>query len=149
MAKSILTGEPFSRNDISKLAHYFEQSFDYYLNNHSPFFNDYLKSLRTIVGLGFTAALADHDLLSTYQHYLERFIAMNEGDFRVNPGAKRGIAQAVAEMVNTGGFSFYALKFPRYYHDFYEAVCYTLVQTPKLSGEPNEVERLVAQLTIR
>lgn len=149
MAKSILTGEPFSRNDISKLAQLFEQSFDYYVNNQSPFFPDYLKALRTMIGLAFTAALTDRDLFFTYQHYLERFIAQDLGDFKINPGAKRGISQAVAEMVNTGAISFYALRFPRYYDDFRVALCYTLAQIPRLNGEQDEAERLLGHLVIR
>jgi len=59
MANRILTGEPFSRNDVSKLAQLFEQSFDYYISHNTPFFSDYLNALRTVVGLGFTASLVD------------------------------------------------------------------------------------------
>lgn len=135
MAEFILTGEQFSRNDVSKLAQFFEQSFDYYINHNTPFFSDYLNALRTVVGLGFTASLVDRQLFCIYQHYLQRFIALNEGDFKRNPGSKRGLAQAVAEMTYTAALCFYALHFPRYYEEFIAALHYALVKIPSLSGK--------------
>lgn len=147
MANRILTGEPFSRNDVSKLAQLFEQSFDYYISHNTPFFSDYLNALRTVVGLGFTASLVDRQLFCIYQHYLERFIALNEGDFKRNPGSKRGLAQAVAEMTYTAALCFYALHFPRYYEEFITALHYTLVKIPSLSGRRDEAEALLARLT--
>lgn len=149
MATGILAGEPFSRNDISILAALFEQSFDYYIYHNSPFFSDYLNALRTVVGLGFTASLVARSLFCIYRHYLERFIAQDEGDFKVNPGAKRSIAQAVAEMINTASISFYALRFPRYYDDFMAAFSHTVVKIPTFTGNRAEAERILAHLVIR
>lgn len=148
MAASILTGEAFSRNDISKLAQLFEQSFDYYITHNSPFFCDYLKALRTVAGLGFAAALADKSLFCVYQHHLHRFVVQNEGNFKTNPGAKRSISQAMAEMIATAALCFYALQFPRYYEDFIAALRYTLVKIPVFSDGRDEAEKLLARFII-
>ena len=78
MAKGILAGEPLSRNDILKIVHIFEQSFDHYLNPDNPYFSEYLQSLRTLVGLGFTAAVADGNLLYLYKVYLGKFLILEE-----------------------------------------------------------------------
>src|SRR5258707_10820246 len=99
MAKKILATQPLLRNDVPILAQLFEVSFDYHLTNHSPFFPDYLRALRTLIGLGFTAALADKDLFSIYKQYLETFLNQEAGDFKSNQGAKRLIAQAASEMI--------------------------------------------------
>ena len=149
MAKSILAVEPLSRNDIPILANLFEVSFDYYINNNSPFFIDYLCSLRTLVGLGFTAVLADRTLLCIYQHYLERFIAHDEGNFRVSQHAKILIAQSVAEMVVTATVSFSALKNPRYYEDFRVALHYTLAKIPELFDEQGKAQSILTRLSAR
>lgn len=82
MANIRLTVQPLSRNDISIMTSLLEQSFDYYLNLYSPFFSDYLRALRTVVGLGFTAVLADRSLLSIYQWYLNHFMQQKEGGFQ-------------------------------------------------------------------
>ena len=60
---------------------------------HSPFFSDYLRALRTVVGLDYTAVLADRSLLSIYQWYLNHFFQHKEGDFREAQSAKTHIAQ--------------------------------------------------------
>jgi hypothetical protein len=152
MAKGILAVEPLSRNDIAILAQLFEISFDYYINNHSthsPFFNDYLKHLRTLVGLGFTAVLVDRSLLCIYEHYLERFMGQKEGDFRERKHAKTLIAQSVAEMVATSTISFSALQFPRYYDEFSTALHYTVAKIPELFGEKKKVQYILARLAVK
>src|SRR5262245_24246965 len=100
MAKKTLAVRPLSFNDLSTIARLFEVSFDVHLNNPSLSIADYLCSLRTLVGLGFTAALADKELLGIYQTYLRQFLALHEGDFQKGEGAKKRIAQSLAEMVD-------------------------------------------------
>jgi len=148
MANIRLTVQPLSRNDISIIASLLEQSFDYYLNHNSPFFSDYLCSLRTLVGLGFTAVLADRSLLSIYQGYLSNFIGQKEGDFREARSATKHIAQSTAEMVGTAVISFKALRHPRYYGDFLQALHYILTKIPTLTNDAKEAERILNGLTV-
>ena len=147
MAKHMLTALPFSRNEISTLAHLFELSFDYHLNGRSAFFTDYLRSLRTVAGLGFTAVLADRSLLSIYQIYLRQFMAQEEGDFSKSPN-KTFIAQSVAEMVGTAAISFRVLGFPCYYEAFNRALGDTVARIPRILGKTSEVESLLTRLNI-
>ena len=149
MAHRILAVEPLSRNDIPILAHLFEVSFDYYLGTNSPFFIDYLKHLRMLAGLGFTAVLVDRDLLLTYQHYLDRFMVHNEGDFRASQNAKTLIAQSAAEMVVTAAISFSALNCPRYYQDFIVALHHTIATIPERGEEQRNAQSILARLAVK
>ena len=146
MAENILAGEPLSRNDLHIIAQIFEQSFNYYFNHKLPFPPEYLQTLRTLVGLGFTAALADRNLLYAYQTYLARFLIQEEQDFKVNLGANRSIAQSLAEMIHLASICFYALKFPKYYQDFIAALR-TILLIPEPS-EQKEVERILEHLVV-
>ncbi|MBX9587486.1 MAG: hypothetical protein K2X50_09535 [Gammaproteobacteria bacterium] len=148
LAHNSLAVQPLSRNDISIIANLLKHSFDYYLNHQSPFFVDYLCSLRTLVGLGFTAVLADRSLLSIYQHYLNHFIGQKEGDFRQSPEAKEMIAQSTAEMVGTAVISFRALRHPPYYGEFINSLHYTIAKIPELKDGTNDSERILSNLTV-
>ena len=148
MAKASLAVHPLSRNDISIIAKLLEQSFDYYLNHISPFYSDYLCSLRTVVGLGYTAVLTDTFKLSTYQRYLNCFIEQKKGDFRKAEGAKKLIAQVTAEMVGTAVSSFKVLRYPLYYGEFVKALHHTIATVPRLTIANNEADRIISRLMV-
>jgi hypothetical protein len=150
MANIRLTVQPLSRNDIVELANLFELSFDYYIKNNSPFLIDYLRSLRTLVGLGFTAtaALGNKALLCIYQRYLDDFMRHKEGNFKESEGAKTLIAQSVAELVATAILSFNALNYPRYYEEFMLALQYTMAIIPHFTDKSSEAERILSYLTV-
>src|SRR5271167_3873685 len=99
MANVSLAISPLSRNDIPIIANLLERSFDYFIDHYSSYFYEYLKSLRTVAGLGLTAALVDRDLLCIYQRYLKQLLAHKEGNFRESVGAKTSIAQCLSEMI--------------------------------------------------
>ncbi|KTD25156.1 hypothetical protein [Legionella maceachernii] len=141
-----LTVHPLSRNDIAILANLFEASFDYYIHHNSPFFIDYLRNLRTLIGLGYTAILADGALLSVYQRYLDNFIEQKIGNFRERQQNKLLIALSTAEMIGSAVISFSALKFPQYYDDFIEALYYTIVRNPEIIDYKKDAERIFNQL---
>ena len=128
MGKSILAVQPLTRNDISMLSQVLEASLVHYSHNTS-FFTDYLKALKTLVGLGFTAALVEGRLLNSYRTYLECFLSHGEGDFKANQDAQKRIAQYVAEMVGLSTIHFHLLKYPRYHEDFIHALDYAMAKT--------------------
>ena len=150
MANVRLTVQPLSRNDIVILANLFELSFDYFINHNSPYFIDYISSLRTLVGLGLTAAaaLADKDLLCIYQRHFDNFMRHKAGNFKESEGAKTLIAQSVAELVATAVISFKALNYPRYYKDFMVALHHTMAKIPKFTDKDSEAERILSYLTV-
>lgn len=149
MAKEIVTVQPLSRNEISLIARLFERSFEYHIDHPSPFFTEYLQSLRTVVGLGFAAVLVDRSLLCVYQDYLNRFLDHKEGDFKECALNKTVIAQSVAEMVALSVISFMALRYPRYYEDFFFALKHTLAKIPALLDQQHhDVEEILRRLTV-
>jgi hypothetical protein len=148
MANSRVAVQSLSRNDLSLIASLLEESFDYYLNHNSPFFVDYLRALRTLVGLGYTAVLADNALLSIYQRHLDGFHGQQNGNFREREGAKTFIAKSVSEMISVAITSFSALEHPRYYHDFLQALHYSLFKVPRLTEDVEEGKRLLKGLTV-
>lgn len=149
MARASIAAKPLSCNEISLLAQLFERSFDYHLDHPSAFFTDYLQSLRTLAGLGFTAVLADGDLFSAYQISLNRFLESNHGDFKENPGNKTNIAQTSSQMVANAIICFMALGFPRYYEDFVTALRYCIAKIPSVTDPlQNDAEEILKRLTI-
>jgi hypothetical protein len=130
MANLMVTIELLSCNDIPILAQLFEESFDYYIKRNPLFVADYIRDLRTLVGLGFAAVLADNGMVCVYQTYLKSFMAADRGDFMENQGAKTMIAQCTANMVNTAVLCFSILRCPGYYEDFVAALKATIARPP-------------------
>ena len=109
-----------------------EQSFDYCINHNPSFFPEYLQAMRTLDGLGFTAALVDESLFYLYQTYFAGFLIHEERDFKAHFGKSRGLAQALAQMIHIASLCFYTMRFPRYYHDFVAALG-IILKIPELS----------------
>jgi hypothetical protein len=146
-----LSARPLLRNDISTTAQLFEVSFDHYLNDDAPFYNDYLRALRTLAGLGFTASLADYDLLSSYQTRLKWFLDQHAGDFK-GGGDKKIIAQLLSEMLWSCSVCFSALQYPSYFEEFAQALGYTMAKIPRLHGScehSQEAGRIIHHVTGR
>jgi hypothetical protein len=151
MANLMVTIDSLSCKDIDSLALLFERSFDYYVNESSIFFEDYHIVLKTVVGLGFAAVLADKHslLLSVYQTYLRPFLQAEEGNFLECPGQKTMIAQCCANMVGTAVVSFSALRCPDYYQDFLTALKGTIIANlPRLDHE-KEAQRILKKIAVR
>ena len=73
MAIKSLHATPSSNNDVSILAKLLERNFEYHRDNPSPQ-EDYIKNLKAIVGLGFTAIIVDGSFISTYRSSFNRFL---------------------------------------------------------------------------
>ena len=150
MAKSILSGTPFSHNDKLILSDLFEVSFTYYRDHQSPFVTDFIREIRTIAGLGLTAVLADDGYLYPYQSYFNDFIQGNQGDFREDAGHASLWGQRMAEMITISLGSFRRLDYPDYYHDFMEAIEKNLKNVRiDLAGKTAEGKRLLNALPVK
>ncbi len=142
MANKIVPAQPFSSNDISSLTKTFQIAFHYYCHHNSPFAQDYLKELSTLVGLGFTAVLVDGDCICAYDHYLKTFLAYR--NFKAHPEALEILSSAVANMVSWAAQLFRLLDYPGYYDDFAASLEKTVGGTiSHLYGNPEETERLL------
>lgn len=105
-----------SDNDVQSLAQIVVCKLEYYKKHTSPFQKDYVHYLRTVVGLGFTAALAsERDCLC--KRYLDIFVSndiCNEGSFLY-------IANAIAKIIQIALVSFRSLDVPQYFESFAQA----------------------------
>lgn len=113
-------------------------------------YSDYLRSLRTLVGLGFTAALVvDRGMLLIYRRYFEEFMEQKAGDFKAHRNAKTLIAQSAAEMVGTAAICFSILKCPQYYQDFFAALYTTIAKIAQHTSHNEHVEHILGNLSIK
>lgn len=116
MANTILTAKRLSNNDIASLANIIEANLKYYHAHASPFKEDYLKKLRTVVGLGFLVILVDGGLISIYRPHLDIFLK-NTSD--VPDFSDLSLyCISIAEMIVLAASRFKTLEYPNYYRDF-------------------------------
>lgn len=120
MANKSVSALPLSRNDVSCLAQPFQLAFNYFCTHNSPLYEDYVKRLGVVVGLGFTAVLVDGTFLQNYQLQLQIFL--DHVDFKSHPQRTVALSLAMAEMVNLGAYLFRVLGYPGYYDYFAAAV---------------------------
>jgi hypothetical protein len=146
MDRSILAGDPLLINHIHILAQHFEQSLDYFHNPRSPLVSDYLQVLRTVVGLAYTAVLADGYLHLAFEPYLARFLAAQE-ELNFNPKSKKRMSLSAANMVHIATLCFYKLELPPLYSFFVETLRTTLIQVPGM-GLDEEIECILKHLSV-
>lgn len=150
MVIASLAGAPLLRNeedDISRLADLFHVSFQYYSTQLSPLTSDFIRDIRTIAGLGFTACLAAETYAVCYQSYLDCFIQHGRGDFRQHRGALFLLSQTLANMVILAIDSFSTLPNCNYYLSFVEVVKKTIdnVRT-NMAGKKAEAKLMLKLL---
>ena len=137
-----------SDNDIIVLAKLFEIPIEFFRSHQSPNAKDFTTALRTIAGLGFTAALVDDGGIMPYQSYFNRFIHAEQGDFVKDQTIHTSTCgQTMATMVVMGLDGFRRTQYPAYYEDFREAIK-TAIQTVLTAGagKAGEVERILRLL---
>lgn len=122
MANSSLTAAPCSYNDVvPHLSGLIETSYAYYAAQHDSNLVEFVRLLRTIIGLGFTACCVDGYDAANYQAYFLRFI---QHKYR-NPEAsmtRPQLADSIAKMVGLALGSFHTLGYPPYYKSFIQAI---------------------------
>jgi len=143
MTDNILIGKRLSSNDISSLAQILEIHLKHYCDHSSPSEGNYIKELRTLVGLGFTAVLADGGLISLYHRRLNIFL--DHIDFKQHQESPTYLCTTIAEMIDLACRMFSTLGYPSYYDAFKASVCKvtdTVIST--LADKNDEVKRLLA-----
>lgn len=147
MANSSLTAAPCSHNDvISHLSGLIEISNKYYATQHDAGLLEFVRFLKTIVGLGFTACcVAGYDA-TNYQMYFLRFIQ------HVNPGTsmtRPQLADSVAKMVELALGSFCTLGYPDYYKSFIQAIAKVIDNPQVKASTKNEQAQQLLELLNR
>ena len=124
MAKVSLATTPLSHNDINCLAQLFTGAF--LSLNKNPLETsvmprkNFLRQVDTVVGLAFTATLADQEFLALFKPYLDDFLNYPPSSNEPKAHEKWGIA--VADMISLGSDAFRMLKHPGYYRYFLKAL---------------------------
>ena len=119
MANLSVSATRLSSKDISDLAQIIEINLQYYCAYNSPMEKDYLRAIKTVIGLGFTAAMVDDSLVAIYHSRLNTFL--NYGDFKQYQGSLKYLSTAIAEMVDLSVQLFRYIGYPDYYNDFVAA----------------------------
>jgi len=97
---------------------------------------DISPELDTLVGLGFTAVLAERTNLHACQSRVNSFVRYR--DFMLHKDKLSEIAVIIAEIIQYAMYSFNRLGFPRYYDDF----VWALHKTLRLHyGTPEEIKK--------
>jgi hypothetical protein len=109
-------------DDVSRLAGLFHILFKHYTSYSSPMATELIQALRTLVGLGFTACLANNALITNYQIYLNRFFDYDHGDFRNHPGALIFLSEAISNMVMLAIQNFRKLPYSGYDKIFFRTI---------------------------
>jgi hypothetical protein len=139
---------PFSDNDVAVLAELFEIPVNFFRTHQSPNAKDFIAALRTIAGLGFTAALVDDGGIIPYQTYFNRFIDVAQGDLVKHQNDHASLCgKTMANMVAMGLDGFRRINYPAYYMNFREAVKCS-IQNVLIGQESkaNEAERIMRLL---
>jgi hypothetical protein len=103
---------------------------------------DYLREIKTIVGLGFTAVLVDSSFLTIYYNKFNSFIQYM--DFKKHTGALSVLSLNIAEMVDLSSYVFRIIQYPGYYKDFSIALRKALTRMgSQLAGKSEEAEKLL------
>jgi len=149
VAASLVGAHPLCNNkgdDTSHLAEIFHTLFKHYTLNSSPTAVDFIQSLRTLAGLGFTACLANHGHIACYQPYLNCFLEHDSGDFRRHSASLLLLSQAMANMVLLAIDNFRFLCHANYHNDFINIVKNILNNLITNTSEKKEVTKRIADL---
>lgn len=143
MANMIVHGGILTDQQMMQFRQLFTLPFHYYRNHTSPFESDFIRHLRTLAGLGFTASIVE-GYLCPYQSYFNAFNAADCGAFQHDAGADDLWGSRLAEMVTLGLNSFRRIGFPPYYADFFAAIQAALQSIPLECGDQRkEAEQLL------
>lgn len=105
-----------TQEDVVLLSEIFEEVFNYFCTHSSPFADDYLREIKTIVGLGFTAVLVNEIYFMEYKNKMRTFLQYC--DFRRYPECVKMLSTTIAEMIGLAFNVFYRIKYPPYYKNF-------------------------------
>lgn len=111
----------FKDNEVSDLTKIIRFELATYQKINSPFFEKYMSSLNTVIGLGFAAMIINHEdyFLSVYQENFNRFIANRVKTREALSDSKiDGMAESTAKMVELAYTAFQYIQIPRFYDDF-------------------------------
>lgn len=142
MANEILAAMPLSRNDVSSFANLINETLQAYCTDYSALEREYLIALRTVVGLGFTAALVCESMTLNCEPHLIAFLKYR--NYKKQPETMTNFALAIAEIVNRAVYLFGIIRYPQYYNEFIASLRHIAHQmTLTLQEKAEEVQRLM------
>ena len=118
----------------------------YTRSNHSDNFStDYKQQLCTLVGLSFTAVLAEGSKTWSIRPHLATFLRYR--NMVHQPDKLELLSVAIAEIICNAIYSFKVLGFPQYYDDFLNAIIYIVCSSDAISIEiKNGIQEILLEL---
>jgi hypothetical protein len=124
MAKHILAVSSRPSNPVSHLAYLINAALEERCSSTADIPTDYQQQLCTLMGLSFTAVMAEGSRTRSCRPHLAAFLRYSRST--QHQGKFERLSLAIAEMVCNAIYPFKMLGFPRYYDDFMLAMTHTL-----------------------
>ena len=137
MANDMLTVSSRPRNLVSSIAQFIRTILQHHCDHLNESCIDYDHGLATLVGLSFTAILAEGSQIRSSRSYFATF--MRYRHFTQHVDHLEAFSYAIAEMISRAIYSFRALGHPRYYEDFL-AVLVNILKSSPMAGSEEEKE---------
>lgn len=145
MAKRILAVSSRPSNLVSHLAYLIGKVLHERCDRPSDSHIGYRRVLSTLIGLGFTAIIADGKRVHQYRRHMSTFLRYC--DFAQHAGKLSFLAKAVAEIVCAAIPRFSVLGHPIYYDDFIKALPLALQSSNKVDAKTlNEAQLMLQDL---
>jgi len=132
MAKDILAVSSRPSNPVSHLAYLIHAALEARSNHSDNFSTDYKQQLLTLVGLSYTATLAEGSKTRSCRPSLAAFLRYSN---LIQPEKFEQLSVAIAEMVCNAIQPFKVLGYPWYYDDFLLAMTHAVSPSDAISVE--------------
>lgn len=124
MANESVAVSPHSSNPVSQIANLIDTALQERCDLPADSHADYKQELATLVGLGFTAVLAEGSRIRSCRPHFATFLRYR--DFTQHADKLEQLSHAIAEVVCSAIYPFKVLAHPMYYDDFVNALINTL-----------------------
>jgi hypothetical protein len=124
MANAILAVSPHSSNTVSQIAYLINTALQERCNLSNDSYADYHRIITTLMGLSFTAILAEGSSVRSCRLHLIYFLRYR--DFTQHTDKLELLSHAMAEIICNAMHPFSALGHPSYFDDFITALVNTL-----------------------
>jgi hypothetical protein len=133
MANHILAVSPHSSNTVSQIAYLIDITLQERSDPSTESHVDYCRELATLMGLSFTAVLAEGSQVRSCKPHLATFLRYR--DFVQHADKLEQLSHAIASMVCSAVYPFKILGHPKYYDDFVGALVNTLQSSDTQNAE--------------
>lgn len=149
MSNEILTPKPLSHNQMAQLAEILEHNFQYHRKQQTLFHHEFISTLKTVVGLGFTAIMVDCLYLPTHQPDFILFLDYFSADAKHD--SILPVALAAAKIMDTAAHVFRSRDLSSDHYNAFAKTLQHVVNSGLLDSDKKQEEsqRLIQQMIRR